>query len=63
MNAIPPKSENEKPKSEPKITQTRAPILATRLGRGRLGGSTICAGRTIGATGLHSSALAHAHWN
>jgi len=42
MNAIPPKSENEKPKSEPKITQTRAPILATRLGRGRLGGSTIC---------------------
>ena len=42
MNAIPPKPENEKSKPEPKATQARAPVLATRLGRGRLGGSTIC---------------------
>ncbi len=42
MNAIPPKPENEKSKPEPKSTQTRPPVLATRLGRGRLGGSTIC---------------------
>ena len=42
MNAIPPKSENDKSKPYPKATQARAPVLATRLGRGRLGGSTIC---------------------
>ena len=42
MNAIPPKPENEKPKPEPKATQTRSPVLAIRLGRGRLGGTTIC---------------------
>ena len=42
MNAIPPKSENDKSKPNPKATQAGAPVLATRLGRGRLGGSTIC---------------------
>ena len=42
MNAIPPKPETEKPKPEPKASQVRAPVLATRLGRGRLGGSTMC---------------------
>lgn len=42
MNAITPKPENEKPKTEPKASQVRPPVLATRLGRGRLGGSTIC---------------------
>lgn len=42
MNAIPSKPETEKPKPEPKASQVRAPVLATRLGRGRLGGSTMC---------------------
>ena len=40
MNAIPPK--NEKPAPDQKTSQSRSPTLAVRLGRGRLGGSTIC---------------------
>ena len=47
MNAIPPKRDNEKPITEPQATephetQPRVPVLATRLGRGRVGGSTVC---------------------
>jgi len=42
MNAIPPKRENEKPASTPRASEPKIPTLATRLGRGRLGGSTIC---------------------
>ena len=40
MNAIPPK--NEKAIPDQKASQSRSPTLAVRLGRGRLGGSTIC---------------------
>ena len=40
MNAIPPKNENAIP--DQKASQSRSPTLAVRLGRGRLGGSTIC---------------------
>jgi len=42
MNAIPPKRDNEKPTPELQATQLRVPVLASRLGRGRVGGSTIC---------------------
>ncbi len=47
MNAIPPKRDNEKPTTEPQATEPQAtqpwvPVLATRLGRGRVGGSTVC---------------------
>ena len=42
MNAIPPKRDNEKPTTEPQVAQPLVPVLATRLGRGRVGGSTVC---------------------
>ena len=42
MNAINPKPENNEPERNAKRATVRAPILATRLGRGRLGGSTVC---------------------
>jgi len=42
MNAIPPKSDNQKSERDPKVSTGSRPILATRLGRGRLGGSTVC---------------------
>ena len=42
MNAITPKPENNEPERSPKRSTVRSPILATRLGRGRLGGSTVC---------------------
>ena len=42
MNAIPPKPTNEKPVADLKASEPRVQTLATRLGRGRLGGSTIC---------------------
>jgi hypothetical protein len=42
MNAIPPKPEDNQPTPEPQASQTRDPVIASRLGRGRLGGSTIC---------------------
>lgn len=42
MNAITPKHENNQPERNPKLPAVRQPVLATRLGRGRLGGSTVC---------------------
>lgn len=42
MNAITPKPENNEPERNAKRATVRSPILATRLGRGRLGGSTVC---------------------
>ena len=42
MNAILPKNESNEPERNPKRSSVRSPILATRLGRGRLGGSTVC---------------------
>lgn len=41
MNAMPPTSDKEKPQRDPKGSTRTHPTLATRLGRGRLGGSTI----------------------
>ena len=61
MNAIPPKPTNEKPVADLKVSEPRVQTLATRLGRGRLGGSTICdlivqrgrrAGRPVMVAGL-----------